>query len=215
MLPLLSAAFELFASALAPDRCAACDVRVPMLTAFCPVCALTLVRAPPGDPSLSAPYLYGGALARAITRMKYERRPDLARQLAAVAVRGLGSLPGGRPDIVVPVPLHPSRLVERGFNQASLLARPIARALGVPLTTGALVRVRDTTQQATLDRDARARNVVQAFAVRTPEAVADKHVLLVDDVRTTGATLRACADALHEAGASEVESAVVARADRT
>ena len=216
MWPWVRLLYELCATTLAPDLCAACQEPVPMLTAFCSPCAQTLVRAPPlvaraNDSPLLAPFLYGGALARAITLFKYEDRPELARPLSAVIVRALASL-GSPLQLVVPVPLHPSRLASRGYNQAALLAGPVARALGVPLAARALVRTRDTAQQAKLDRDARLRNLMQAFAVRAPREIAGKRVLLVDDVRTTGATLRACQDALAHAGAIEVTSAVVARA---
>jgi ComF family protein len=116
-------------------------------------------------------------------------------------------------DLVVPVPLHPSRLAERGFNQAALLARPIARALGIPLLARGLDRTRDTPRQATLDRVLRLENVAAAFVARAPEKVSARRILLVDDVRTTGATLRACAVALQKAGASCVYDTALALAD--
>ncbi len=202
--------YELFASTLAPDVCAACDVGVPMLTAFCPPCALTLVRAPP-QALLVAPFFYGGALAAAITRFKYQSRPELARPLSAAIVRALAALEP-RPAVVVPVPLHDSRLADRGYNQAALLARPVARALGTRFGPRVIERVRDTSQQAKLDREARLANLAGAFRVRVPREVLGKRVLLVDDVRTTGATLGACEAALLAAGAAEVTCAVIARA---
>jgi ComF family protein len=112
----------------------------------------------------------------------------------------------------VPVPLHPSRLAERGYNQSSLLARRVARHLGAPFAPLALARARDTPKQATLDREARLANVAGAFRVREPTRVYGRAVLLVDDVSTTGATLAACAQALQAAGASAVATAVLARA---
>jgi ComF family protein len=206
-----NALLEIAATILAPNRCAACDAGVPLVTAFCPACAATLVRAPP-DPTTLASFLYGGALAQAITRFKYERRPELVRPLAAVLIRAVAPLALDPPDAVVPVPLHPSRLAERGFNQAALLARPVARVLGAEALPCALRRVRETPPQALLDRDARLANLVEAFAVHLPRSVRGKRVLLVDDVRTTGATLRACSDVLLAAGSREVLRAVVARA---
>jgi ComF family protein len=215
--PWIRLVYELFATTLAPDVCAGCDEPVSMLTAFCPACALTLVRAPPlprAEPPLVAPFLYGGALAQAISRFKYQGRPELARPLSAALVRAARAAQAGlgRVDVVLPVPLHPSRLAVRGYNQAALLAGPLARMLRVPLVTGALARTRDTSQQAKLDRDERLRNLTEAFAVRAPRTVAGRRVLLVDDVRTTGATLRACRDVLVDAGAAGVQSVVVARA---
>jgi len=109
---------------------------------------------------------------------------------------------------VVPVPLHRRRLAERGFNQAALLGRPLARALGVPLVTGRLVRVRPTPPQAELAAAERRDNVRGAFALRRP--LPDR-VLLVDDVRTTGATLAEAAQTLTDAG-HDVFTLTLARA---
>ena len=188
-------------SILGPNRCAACDAPARENTAFCPACAATVERS--SDPQ--APFVYGGAMSNAITRFKYGPVPELARTLGAL----LAAEARGRFDVdaVVPVPLHPSRLVERGFNQAVLLARPVARALGVPLRARALVRTRPTERQAELDRSARLRNVAGAFRARRPIA---GRILLVDDVRTTGATQNACAEALRAAGAPYVGCLVLA-----
>jgi len=213
---LISLALDLMGDLVAPSRCAACDSVVRRLAAFCPACAATVERAaPPSDDEPIAAFAYGGALAVAITRMKYDRRPDLARPLGHLFANALATrvttLEGA---LVVPVPLHPMRLAERGFNQSALLARHACAHLGGDFSPRALVRVRDTGRQASLDRAGRLRNVDDAFLARRPERVEGRRVLLVDDVTTTGATLRACAQALRNAGALEVASAVVARAHR-
>jgi ComF family protein len=159
-----------------------------------------------------AAFAYGGAIAQAIGRLKYEQRPDLARPLGDLLWRALAPHARAvRDAIVVPVPLHPVRLVERGFNQAALIARLIARRLDAPLHPLALARTRDTPRQTALDRAARRRNVEAAFRVRRPEAVRNRSIVLVDDVSTTGATLAACTQALMSAGAANVIPAVVAR----
>jgi len=209
----VSLAIELVAAVLAPPRCAACDIRVSMLAAFCGACASTVQRAAASEASAIAALVYGGAAARAIVRLKYERRPDLARPLGDLLWRALepraAALSG---VVVVPVPLHPSRLADRGFNQAALLASRVAGRLGAPLRPLALARVRDTPRQAALDRLARLANLSGAFVARRPGQVRARDVLVVDDVRTTGATLDACASALLDAGARSVRSAVVAAA---
>jgi ComF family protein len=213
---LFSLGAESLASLLAPPACAACAQAVPLRTVFCPACARTLVApAPlaPFDARHAAAFAYGGAIARAITAFKYEQRPDLGRPLASVVLHGLAVLGGPRPDLVVPVPLHPARLVARGYNQAALLASPIARALGARFAPRALTRTRDTAAQASLDRAARLVNVTRAFAVRRGAKVSGMRVLLVDDVRTTGATLRACAEALEACGAADVRAVVLASAE--
>jgi ComF family protein len=116
--------------------------------------------------------------------------------------------------VVVPVPLHPSRLADRGFNQAALIASRLARRLEATFRPLALARVRDTPRQASLDREARLANMARALVARRPEQVFGRDVLLVDDVRTTGATIDACTDALLAAGARSVSSATVASAPR-
>jgi ComF family protein len=114
-------------------------------------------------------------------------------------------------DVVVPVPLHPARLAERGYNQAALLGAAAAAELGVPLLARGLARTRDTPQQARLDRAARRANVAGAFRARA--RLRGKRVVLVDDVATTGSTLAACTRALLDAGAASVTALVVARAE--
>jgi ComF family protein len=206
-----SLVLEWFGAALAPPCCAACDEPVALLSAFCFACASTAQRAVPPHPLEVAGFVYGGAVARAIGRMKYERRPDLARPLADLLWRAIEPCQaelGG--FAVVPVPLHPSRLAERGFNQSALVARPIARRLGAPFWARVLLRARDTGRQANLDRKGRDANVARAFVVPNPERVRGRNILLIDDVRTTGATLDACAAALFTAGAARVGWAVVA-----
>ncbi|MEN9879447.1 MAG: hypothetical protein RIQ55_93 [Pseudomonadota bacterium] len=115
----------------------------------------------------------------------------------------------GRPDLIVPMPLHPNRLRTRGFNQAAEIARHLAKELGIPCAFDALIRVHDTPPQAGLPRDERWRNLVGAFACPSP--LTANRVLLVDDVLTTGASLSACAEVLRSAGVSRVDVAVVAR----
>lgn len=113
-------------------------------------------------------------------------------------------------DVVVPVPLHPSRLRQRGYNQAALLAWALSRRIGLPLDADALCRVRATASQMRLKAADRRHNVEGAFHCPT-DRMKGRRVLLVDDVCTTGATLEACADALREGGAREVRALTLAR----
>ncbi len=197
---------------VAPPRCAACDARVRLLVVFCPSCGSTAEGAP-RDGGTTAALVYGGSVARAITRMKYEDRPDLARPLADLLWRALEPLAAFLGEsTVVPVPLHPNRLAERGFNQSALIGRRLARRLGARFGPLVLARTRGTLQQATLDREARVANVAGAFVVRDRARVHGRTILLVDDVQTTGATLDACTKALLDSGASSVARAVVAAA---
>ncbi len=201
---------NLLGELVAPTRCAACDESVSPRALFCVGCASSAVDEEARAGGTRAPFAYGGAIATAITRFKYQDRADLGARLARAMLPSAAML---SVDVVVPVPLHPARLAERGYNQAALLARPIAKALGLPFEPRALARIRETTRQATLDRTHRLVNVVSAFEVRGARgmrAVRGRRVLLVDDVSTTGATVTACAAALNEAGVSAVLPLVLA-----
>jgi ComF family protein len=211
--PRLSLAVEALLATLAPPRCAACDDAVALLTVFCPSCARAAAPTPRGATRPSAAFVYGGSIARAIMRMKYESRPDLARPLGDLLWRALEPHAAAfRGSVVVPVPLHPSRLAERGFNQSALLARHIAQHMGAWCAPRALARTRVTRQQATLDRAERTANVMGAFEARRGALIEGSDILLVDDVMTTGATLDACEKALAEAGAARIRRVVLAAA---
>lgn len=118
-----------------------------------------------------------------------------------------------RYDAVVPVPLHWKKRWSRGFNQAELLARPVAKRRGIPVLN-ALCRRKSTEVQASLTMAARRKNVQGAFLARPGAKLQGKRILLIDDVMTTGATAGACAMALKRAGAASVTLAVLARVDK-
>jgi ComF family protein len=201
--------------ALAPPACAACDARLDRSAVLCAPCAEAVLPAAPASVGIPvvAFALFGGSIAAALRRFKYDDRSDLARPLGHLLRRAARDARLSA-DLVVPVPLHPRRLAERGYNQAALLAAVVAHELGAPLAARALTRTRHTPRQARLDRANRLANVAGAFQVRTPAHVRGRRVVLVDDVATTGATLVACADALRRAGAASVTALVVARAER-
>lgn len=155
---------------------------------------------------------YAGPLGRAVRALKYRGATRSAAWLGR-SLAGQVKRAGWTPDVVCPVPLHASRRRQRGYNQAALLSRALATALGTPHRE-ALERLRVTPPQARLSREARSANVAGAFRAAAGADVRGRCVLLVDDVLTTGATLRACAVALRAAGAGTVLAAVVARADR-
>src|SRR5260221_7684489 len=157
--------------------------------------------------------VYEGALVRAILLLKFERMEPLgvwfAERLAEVVkAEGLDA------DVVVPVPLHRNRERERGYNQADLIARPLARRLKLPHRAVLLVRTRPRPDKHVLSLEERWESVRGAFATRPGSQVDNLRVLLVDDVMTTGATLDACARALRAAGAKSVTGLTVARAAR-
>ena len=193
---------------IAPPWCRCCGAPLG-IEGLCGACR---VRRPPFAYARAA-LLYRDVVREAIHAFKFGGRRGLAVPLGdLLAGLGTAALPGAAPDILVPVPLHPRRVRERGYNQALLLARRLAQAWGVPVAADALRRVAPTRPQTDLDAAERRRNVRDAFAVRRPELIAGRHVVLVDDVLTTGATAGECARILYRAGATTVGVLTVARA---
>ena len=155
---------------------------------------------------------FEGVLRQAVHALKFGGDPGLGKALGRLVARAVGRRSEPRSaDLVIPVPLHFSRLFERGYNQSAVLARQVAQALGKPLVLDALVRTRGAAEQSGSTRTQRQENVRDAFLVRG-ERVDGRTVLLVDDVLTTGATARECAVALQRAGAKKVYVAALARA---
>jgi len=159
--------------------------------------------------------IYEGPLVQAILLLKWERMEPLgawfAGRLAEMALRESQSMAA---DIVVPVPLHRDRERSRGYNQAGLISKPLARELGLPHKAVLLIRTRPRPPKQVLTLEERWESVRGAFATRPGSQVDKKRVLLVDDVMTTGATLDACARALLESGAKSVLGLTIARAAR-
>lgn len=175
-------------------------------------------RAPPPYAFARSAAAYRDGMREAIHALKFGSRPVLAtplgRLLADVATRALPVPPADWADGLVPVPLHPARLAERGFNQAELLAAPCGARWRLPVLSRALIRARATLPQTDLDPAARRLNVRDAFRVSRPAAVLGRRLLLVDDVHTTGATVAAAAHALRQAGAAAVGVLTLARVVR-
>jgi ComF family protein len=196
------------------DRgCRVCGEPYPGLAGALPCDACR--RAPPPYAFARAVGVYRDGLRAAIHALKYGGRPvvatPLGRLLAAVAPAALPVAPAEWAEGLVPVPLHPRRLAERGFNQAELLAGPCAAQWRVPMLGRGLVRARATRPQTELDAEARRANVRDAFVVVRPRDIEGRRLLLVDDVLTTGATAGAAARALRAAGAAAVGVVVLAR----
>jgi len=207
----------LLCSALSPNRawCDACDAALPYFNApHCPVCALPTwdgatcghcLQKPPHFKRTVAAYAYAFPLDKLVLALKYGDKFYLANSLGDRLAQRVTV----RPDCLVAMPLHPLRLRERGFNQSLQLARRIGQQLDLPVLPYACQRVRNTPSQSTLPWKERNKNMRKAFSC-TAE-VAGKHIAVVDDVMTTGATLNELTLALLNAGASEVSVWVVAR----
>lgn len=190
-----------------PPRCPACgDAPLPA-SQFCAICE-GAIDPVPGDPDdVRAGALFGGPIADAIHALKYGDRADAAVPLGRWLAGRVEVPPGAR---VVWVPLGRRRRIERGYDQAMLLAGAFSRAAGLRLLRGAMRRVRETPPQVGRDRGSRARNVEGAFAAS--RAVTGLDLVLVDDVVTTGATAEAASRALREAGARRITVVALARA---
>ena len=208
-----------------PRRCPFCD-RVLGSVPICPDCAAELeeLRRKPGmrlDASqhylgkltgAAAPFRYEGCVRRGILHTKYHAAPwaavELGLWLAKLAFGSEMHMAGAEPvpelvegmslgyDCIVPVPLHTRRLLARGYNQAAYIAEGIASRMGVPVEDRAVSRLRNNPSQTTRSSAGRWENVRDLFAVARPGALAGRHVLLVDDVVTTGSTLLSCTEAL-------------------
>lgn len=207
------------------DLCADCHAELPWNDSACARCALPLptpstacgqcLQAPPSFVSCLAPLRYAAPLDRLLPRFKFHAGLAEGRLLAELILQRvtLDSCAAnfGASDLLVPMPLHRRRLGQRGYNQALELARPLARAWGLRLDTQALHRTRATAAQTDLDAAARRRNVRGAFAA-LPECIRGRRILLLDDVITTGATVREATATLLAAGAVEVRVLAAARA---
>ena len=199
------------------DLCGACHADLPWQGPACLRCALPIplagtcghcLQSSPPLGEVHAVFDYAFPLDRLLPRLKFHRDFAAGRVLAQCMAERFAGLP--RPQALLPVPLHRGRLRQRGFDQALELARPLARALELPLHAGLLHRCRATHAQSRLDADARARNLRGAFRVDAGTAL-PAHVSLVDDVMTTGATLHAAAKALRAAGVARIDAWVCAR----
>lgn len=214
-----------------PQSCLLCGARTPggllctgcaddlpdMRGPCCPRCALPhasggvcgrCLRHPPAFETACAAYRYAFPVDVLIRRCKYDGVLELTDGFAQALADAVADLP--RPDLLLPMPLHPTRLAERGFNQAAEIARRLARRLDMAWATTGLSRLRDTPPQAGLDLRARRRNLRGAF--RCELDLHGRHVALVDDVMTSGASLHELAQAARRAGALHLSAWVVARA---
>ncbi len=206
------------------DFCEACLAGVtPLGPAHCCLCARPFAGAtsghlcgaclkhPPDFTRVHAAGRYHGSIKEAVHRLKYRNQLILAHPLGLI-LAGVVANSSAEPslDCIIPVPLHPQRLRSRGYNQALEIARPLSRQLGLPIRADLLQRARNTPPQQGLPADQRSRNLRKAFVLAGQ--VTGVRALLVDDIMTTGATVRECCRTLVRGGAEEIRVAVVGRA---
>ncbi len=216
--------------AVGRDLCAACQSDLPWLGPSCARCARPLkayasaswcgrcLKRPTVQAATRVALRYAFPVDQLLQRLKFGGSLPPGRVLGELLALDLSRRKGAAPtiqtpdigvDLLVPVPLHPKRLRERGFNQAVEIARPVARALDLPLLLHACRRTRDTPAQSGLDARERRRNPVGAFTAG--DGVRGKRVAIIDDVYTSGSTIAAVTHALLHAGATRVEAWCVAR----
>ena len=196
--------------------CTACTADLPRFhTPACPICALPspqgeicgqCLKHPPTFDATRAAFIYDFPLDALVKTLKYGGHLAVAEFLAGEM---LDAAPTSRPDLLVPMPLHPQRLKERGFNQSLEIARKLSQAWGIPLVTAGIIRTRHNEPQASLPLAKRAANVRGIFTVSGD--FKGKSILLVDDIMTSGASLNELAKTLKKAGAVRVECCVAAR----
>lgn len=196
---------------LSPPWCEICGRPFDPLAKARGVCA-DCFRSRPHFVKARSATLYDGPVAEAIKALKYSGRTAVSRVLGALLAEAVSSLDAPLEGaVLIPVPLHRKRLLERGFNQSELLAKEAGGRLGLRVERKVLVRKVHTRPQVELSGRERKENVKGAFSVERAELVRGRVLVVVDDVMTTGATLDECAKALRKAGAREVYAATVAR----
>lgn len=211
---------ERLLSLLFPARCLLCGKVIPAGRFFCGACEKTVPKSPlsrrydlPGAGAagllMAAPLPYAGGFRLTLHRLKFRGKRGLSRPIGRLMAETAESLDRSF-DAVVWVPMTKEKERERGYDQSRLLARETAKALGLPCLP-LLEKVRETSVQHLLSKGERAKNVKGAF--RGSAEAAGKRLLLVDDILTTGATLRECARALYAAGAAEITGLCAAEAD--
>jgi len=204
--------------------CTPCESELPWLGYQCNVCALPLPMSglrcgqcatrPPAFERVVAPWIYDFPVDTLVTRFKHQAKWPLGRLLGELLAQSIQHhFDEGleRPDALVPVPLAARRLRQRGFNQAALLARWLSKRVQIPCEENLLLRIQDTPAQQALDARARRRNLRQAFALVPDALLQNRHLALVDDVLTTGATAQTLARLLLDAGAARVDVYCLAR----
>lgn len=207
------------ATGQALDICKPCHSALPWQSHACPHCAATLptgalhcgacLRRPPPFQAATSALHYHFPVDRLLQQFKFQGQLAVGRLLGELLAGRLAARAEPLPACIVPVPLHPARLAERGFNQAAELARPLARRLNLTITHDLCHRVRDTAHQAQLAAAERRRNLRDAFDVR---GRVPTHLAILDDIITTGSTVTELARALRRAGAECIEVWSVARA---
>jgi len=197
--------------AVAPPFCEGCGLPLPGIIGeearYCGRC----LSDPPTYGRARYGVQYEGPVRDAMVKFKYSRALHMGRGLSVLLLDAFyRHFQQGDFDFIVPVPMHRRRLVQRGFNQAAVLAERISRRILTPIDRTSLIKTKDTPPQVGLPRSQRIKNLKNAFAVSHPEKIRDRRILLIDDVATTGSTVNECSRTLLKAKAASVDALVLA-----
>jgi len=196
--------------------CQACSAQLPIINHACPRCASPLLQTmlcgsclnkPPQQDASFSLFCYQPPIDRLILDFKYHDKLVLSRLFATQMVEQLKNR--ALPQLLIPIPLHPRRLRERGYNQSLELAKQLSKQLNIPVRHDILIRIRDTPPQASLPFSERKKNMKQAFQLNKTEL--PDHIALIDDVLTTGHTVNVAAKILRQAGVKNIEVWTIAR----
>jgi competence protein ComFC len=234
-IPILLTLHNLLTNYLFPVFCLACDEEgewvcdecfrflQPLVQLFCPICHASTSCGEVCNKCTGKSYLTGhiaalkykedALIGKIIHILKYNYAEDVMSVIRRILHEFIKINKDYfyKIDIIIPVPLHKKRYAERGFNQAEYIARVLSDELSISMKNNILTRSLNTPHQAKLDRGGRLKNVEGAFSFTKFESIKEKHILLVDDVFTTGATMQACANILQKNGASAVSACTLAR----
>jgi len=197
-----------FVNLIYPLSCSVCGTKMAQNTGLCEECLAKVQR---NDHGIAA-CQYDSVIKKAVHLFKYSGVMSLVNSFSVILMEFIAKRIDMRNiDVIVPIPLHPVKLRERGFNQSGLLCGYISRQYGVPVEPAWLVKVRNTRPQSALNRKERLGNLKDAFLAKDHGLLRGKRVLLVDDISTTGTTIREAARALKKAGASAVRAVTLAQ----
>ncbi len=196
-----------FLNLVYPLTCPICGVRLDEEKGLCKDC---IAKIPKNLYGIAA-CRFEGVIKEAVHLFKYKGMVSLLNTFSAIILEFIErNIDMKKIDAIVPIPLHPVKLRERGFNQAYLLSLSIAKRYNIPISTGNLIKTKATRPQSTLGRNQRLKNLKGAFSVKRSERLKGKSVLLVDDVYTTGTTIDNAAEALKKAGIKNIKAMILA-----
>ncbi len=225
--------FELMFKVLFPDLCLACSMRPKSKTTiFCSHCLTSLPLTDHFEVKMNTvkmhlagrvPLHHGAALLtfrkegivqHILHQLKYKNRPVIGKVMGKMAASKLEqSVLFEKPDIVIPVPIHPNKIKKRGYNQSTVFGHSLGKAIHVPCDDTILIKIIENPSQTGKSRTERVDNVAGGFKVVRTSAILNKHILVVDDVITTGATIEACCNILLDAGAGKISVLCIAAAE--